>query len=94
MFNLPPKRGPCCLEPDAREPRHEARRDHCSEEGSLEEQLLYRNVKRFRGGLVFEANRLVYHSTLGWRIIKKKKKKMPAKPDMKHAATTAPKPFV
>ena len=24
-----------------------------------------RNVKRFRGGLVFEAHRLVYHSTLG-----------------------------
>ena len=31
-----------------------------------------RNVKRFRGGLVFKAHRLVYHSTLGWRIIKKK----------------------
>ena len=37
--------------------------------------LLRRNVKRFRGGLVFKAHRLVYHSTLGWRIIKKKKKK-------------------
>jgi len=32
-----------------------------------------RNVKRFRGGLVFKAHRLVYHSTLGWRVIKKKK---------------------
>jgi len=31
-------------------------------------------VKRFRGGLVFKAHRLVYHSTLGWRVIKKKKK--------------------
>jgi len=31
------------------------------------------NVKRFRGGLVFKAHRLVYHSTLGWRVIKKKK---------------------
>jgi len=30
-------------------------------------------VKRFRGGLVFKAHRLVYHSTLGWRVIKKKK---------------------
>jgi len=30
-------------------------------------------VKRFRGGLVFEAHRLVYHSTLGLIIIKKKK---------------------
>ena len=28
----------------------------------------------FRGGLVFKAHRLVYHSTLGWRVIKKKKK--------------------
>jgi len=26
-----------------------------------------------RGGLVFKAHRLVYHSTLGWRVIKKKK---------------------
>jgi len=33
-----------------------------------------RNVKRFRAGLVFKAHRLVYHSTLGWRVIKKKKK--------------------
>ena len=31
-------------------------------------------MKRFRGGLVFEAHRLVYHSTPGWRVIKKKKK--------------------
>jgi len=31
-----------------------------------------RNVKRFRGGLVFKAYRRVYHSTLGWRVIKKK----------------------
>jgi len=33
-----------------------------------------RNVKRFRGGLVFEAHRLLYHSTLGLRAIKKRKK--------------------
>jgi len=32
-----------------------------------------RNVKRFRGGLVFKAYRLLYHSTLGSRVIKKKK---------------------
>jgi len=38
-------------------------------------ELLRRNVKRFRGGLVFKAHRLVYHSTLGWRVIKQKKKK-------------------
>ena len=29
-------------------------------------------MKRFRGGLVFKAHRLVYHSTLGLRVIKKK----------------------
>jgi len=31
-------------------------------------------VKRFRGGLVFKAHRHLYHSTLGFRVIKKKKK--------------------
>jgi len=30
-------------------------------------------LKRFRGGLVFKAHRLLYHSTLGLRVIKKKK---------------------
>ena len=30
--------------------------------------------KGFRGGLVFKAQRLVYHSTLGSKVIKKKKK--------------------
>jgi len=29
---------------------------------------------RFRGGLVFKAHRLVYHSTLGSRVIKETKK--------------------
>jgi len=33
-----------------------------------------RNVQRFRGGLVFEAHRLLYQSTLGLRVIKKKKR--------------------
>ena len=32
------------------------------------------NVERFPGGLVFEAHRLLYHSTLGLRVIKQKKK--------------------
>jgi len=36
-------------------------------------QLLHRNEQRFRGGLVFKAHRLLYHSTLGLREIKKKK---------------------
>jgi len=30
-------------------------------------------VARFRGGLVFKAHRRLYHSTLGSRVIKKKK---------------------
>jgi len=38
-------------------------------------KLLHRNVQRFRGGLVFKAHRLLYHSTLGSRVIKKKKKR-------------------
>ena len=32
------------------------------------------DVIRFRGGLVFKAHSLVYHSTLGFRVMKKKKK--------------------
>jgi hypothetical protein len=40
---------------------------------SIQEQLLRRIVKRFRGGLVFKAHRLLFHSTLGPRVIKKKK---------------------
>ena len=31
-------------------------------------------VKQFRGGLVFQADRILYHSTLGLRVIKKTKK--------------------
>ena len=33
-----------------------------------------RNVQRFRRGLLCEAHRRVYHSTLGWRVIKKYRK--------------------
>ena len=40
---------------------------------SIQEQLLSRNVERFRGGLVFKAHRLLYHSTLGSIVIKKQK---------------------
>ena len=32
-------------------------------------------MQRFRGGLVSKAHRLLYHSTLGLRVIKKMKKK-------------------
>ena len=38
------------------------------------EHLREQNVERFREGLVFKAHRLLYHSTLGSRVIKKKKK--------------------
>jgi hypothetical protein len=31
--------------------------------------------ERFRGGPVFKAHRLLYHSTLGPRVIKKKKRR-------------------
>ena len=32
---------------------------------------------RFRGGLVFKAHRLLYHSTLGSRVMKKKRRREP-----------------
>ena len=35
--------------------------------------LLSRNVEQFRKGLVFKAHRLLHHSTLGSRVVKKKK---------------------
>ena len=38
-----------------------------------ENKLLSRNVERFQRGLVFKAHRLLYHSTLDWRVIKKEK---------------------
>ena len=41
----------------------------------LWEQLLYRDVQWFRGGLAFKAHRLLYHSILGLRVIKKRKRK-------------------
>jgi len=37
------------------------------------EGLGFRNVKRFRGGLVFKAHRLLYLSTLGLRVINKRR---------------------
>ena len=39
--------------------------------------VLRPNVKRFRGGLSFKAHRPLYHSTLGLRVIKKKKRLAP-----------------
>jgi len=43
-------------------------------------------VKRFRGGLAFKAHRLLYHSTLGWRVIQKKKKKHLRAPGVSRAS--------
>ena len=40
----------------------------------LSGKVLRRNVKQFRGGLVSKAYRLLYHSTLGLRVIEKKRK--------------------
>jgi len=34
-------------------------------------------VQRFRGGLVFKAHRHLYHSTLGLRVIKKRRRRIP-----------------
>ena len=34
-------------------------------------ELVHLSVKRFREGLVFKARRLLYHSTLGLRVIKR-----------------------
>ena len=41
---------------------------------SISQQPLRKSMKRFRGGLVFKARRLLYHSTLGSWAIKKTKK--------------------
>ena len=54
----------------------------CRVRKSIQELLLYRHVQRFRGRLVFQAHRLVHHSTLGLRVIKKRKKSQePTSPD-------------
>jgi len=37
--------------------------------------LIPGSVGLFRGGLVFKAHRLLYHSTLGLRIIKKRRRR-------------------
>ena len=49
----------------------------CTDRYSFQFKNNCRNVKRFRGGLVFKAHRLLYHSTLGVRVIKKKKNPTP-----------------
>ena len=42
---------------------------HCR---AIQEQLLSRNVERFRRRLVLKAHTLLYHSTLGSRVIEKR----------------------
>jgi len=51
-------------------------------------------LKRFRGGLVFKAHRLVYHSTLALRVIKKKggEEGMEQEPSDREVLTSNPKP--
>ena len=46
-----------------------------SNTSTREERLPARASLPAGGGLVFKAHRLLYHSTLGLRVIKKKKKK-------------------
>jgi hypothetical protein len=47
-------------------------------------------MKRFRGGLVFKAHTLVYHSTLGSGVIKKKKNpETPPTPENRMSAAGA-----
>ena len=49
-------------------------RSHLPSKFLIQEQLRRRIVKRFRGGLVCKAHRLLFHSTLGSRVIHKIKK--------------------
>ena len=44
---------------------------------------------RFRGGLVYKAHRLLYHSTLGLRVITKKKKSTCRKKGLKNVSGIA-----
>jgi hypothetical protein len=44
----------------------------CTIQLSIKQELLNRNVQWFRGGLVFKAHELLYHSTVGPRVMKKK----------------------
>ena len=52
----------------------EAQPDRARGELRGDSRLLDTSVHWFRGGLVLKAHRLVYHSTLGSRVIKRKKK--------------------
>jgi len=58
---------------DRYEPWIALSRTHTCSRFSISEQLLGEKMKRFRGGLVCKADRLLYHSSLSLRVIKKKK---------------------
>ena len=62
-------------EREAVPPLDRRRPDASLQEGERKEQLLCRNLTRFRGGLVFKAHRLVYHSNLGSKEVKKKEQR-------------------
>jgi len=53
-------------------------------------QPLYRTMHWFRGGLVFEAQTLLYHSTIGLRVIKKTRRRSRVKPSGMQIFTPAP----
>ena len=59
-----------------RESARHSDREMCDGSRRIQEQLFYRNVQRFRGGLVFQAHGLLYHSTLGLRVMKEKRLQM------------------
>ena len=65
------KRQVTSLSEHAREAQHVRSRPSSR---SIQDQLHSRIVKRFRGGLVFKAHRLLCHSTLGSKVIKKKRR--------------------
>ena len=54
--------------------------------------LLHRNIKRFRGGLVFKAHRWLYHSTLGSRGIKKKREGCSPQPRVRYIPSESSQP--
>ena len=56
------------------------------------EQLLRRNVKQFRGGIVVKANKILYPSTLRLRVMKKKKEAHGVSPQCRDTSTAGQSP--
>ena len=59
--------------PDIQKPQIRSQKPE-SVQFSIQEVRHRKNVEHFRGGLYVNAHKLLYHSTLGFRIIKKKKR--------------------